>query len=334
MSTIPEGEKTPQGSSAPPPHALPKFRELTRHAEKSHELHEAGKIRADSYLQMLFTQLALPYREPRGMPIWTRQNGRHTLTIQPGALMDRNGNLTVAYPYGSKARMFLIWLTTEVKRHNTRELNLGPSLNAFMESMGLKHTGGHQRRAVEDQLRRLFGATITVQTHSHKSDGTWTSEGATMTIAKTWQLWYSEDDQAGSTPLAGSRVVLSESFYESIMQSAVPLARDVLRELQSHPMRLDIYVWLVHRLYKLPRETHISWAQLEQQFGGNYARRRAFVAAFTENLHVVRMYYPEARISTTKQGVILRPSARHVGARRTQRRYESSAQIMQAGTAG
>lgn len=331
MSTIPEGGAASEGSSAPF-YTLPKFQELTKHAEKSYAFHEEGKIVADSYLQMLFTQLALPYKEPRDVPIWKRQNGRHVLTIQPGAVMDSQGNLKLAYPYGSKARMFLIWLTTQVKRQKTRELSLGPSLNSFMESMGLNHTGGNQRRAVEDQLRRLFGATITVQTRSHTPDGKWVNEGSTMTIANSWQLWFSADDPHGATPLDGSRVILSETFYDAIMESSVPLARNVLRELQTHPMRLDIYVWLVHRLFNLRRETHISWAQLEEQFGGNYARRRAFVKAFTENLHVVRMYYPEARISTTKQGVILRRSGRHIGPRE-KRQYDSSAQLLKSLTA-
>lgn len=329
MSTIPEDGTPPKGSRA---HAvaLATVTELSRHAEKSHAIHEAGDVKANAYLQVIFAQLALPYKDPVGAPFWERRNGKYRLVIQPGTVLDKDGNRKVAYPYGSTARLFLIWMSTEVKRKKVRELELGASLNAFMQSLGFKHRGGNQRRRVEDQLRRLFSASITVETHEQNPDGSWMTEGATMRIAKSWQLWFSASDHAGSSPLAGSRVVISEEFYEAIMASAVPLAAVVLRELQSHPMRLDIYVWLVHRLYNLRRESHVSWKQLEGQFGGAYSRHRDFVAAFEENLRVVRMYYPMARVSTTKDGVILRPSQRHLDAKGRPTQFPTSAHILKA----
>lgn len=311
----PEPERTPH----PPFEDTPAFRrvqELSYHLACAAELAEQGRMRAGTYIPIDLAQLSLPYRDPKDLPFWKRVNGDKTLIVEPALLPDRDGNIRRAFPYGSIPRLFLMWITTEVKLQGRTagqpvKLELGESLQDFMRQLGIG-SGGKQRRLVLDQLNRLVRARITIQESSTKGDaGSWADQGRHLSVASAWSLWHSGDDPEGSSPLMGSYIEISAEFARSI-DTAMPLATDVLRRLQTHPMRLDIYAWLVLRLYNLRSEVHVTWKQLEEQFGGNYKHTRQFRAAFKNNLQVVRMYYYKARVFATDEGLILRPSKRHI----------------------
>lgn len=310
--------------SADSPH-IRKLQKLAGHIDRSYQLHETGSIKADSYLQTHFAQLALPYRDPKGATHWTRVNGGTKLVLEPGLVSDSKGNLAPKFPFGVVPRLFLIWLTSEVKISKSKELELGDSLQEFMLKIGLGTDGSNQRRRVMDQLRRLLAARISIRESVNlKSEQVWRDSSRQMQLADSWDLWFSARDVDGQEPLMGSRIELSQPFYEAIQQSAVPLSTGVLREIQSNAMQLDIYTWLVHRLFNLRSTSNISWQQLHGQFGGSYKRMRDFRRDFVNNLSVVRAYYPTARVYDTTDGLILKPSGPHI-ARRGKKKSQSSA---------
>lgn len=305
-------------SKFPDSPAARKIEKLVPHMERSIDLLEQGKLKAGSYLPVELTQLSLPYRDPKDIPFWHRENGGKKLIIEPALLPDKNGDIRRAFPFGSVPRLFLIWLTTEVKMQGKTHgqpitVELGENLSEFMRHLGLGAGGGTQRRRVMDQMNRLVRARITILETSTTGgkNAAWSDEGRQLSLASAWNLWHAGDDDQGQAPLIGSYIEVSPEFARAI-DKAVPLVTEILRELQTHPMRLDIYVWLVHRLYNMRSESHVSWSQLQHQFGGSYKEARKFRAAFKENLQVVRMYYPKARVAVAKNGLILRPSKRHV----------------------
>lgn len=295
-----------------------KIDKLMPHVERSIELLEQRRIRAGSYLPVDLAQLSLPYRDPKDVPFWQRENGGKKLIIEPALLPDKDGAIRRAFPFGSVPRLFLIWLTTEVKMQGKThgqpiKVELGENLAEFMRNLGLGVDGTTQRRRVMDQMNRLVRARITVleTKKTGSKEAGWSDEGRQLSVASGWHLWHAVDDQQGHAPLVGSYIEVSSEFAQAI-DRAVPLVTEILSALQTHPMRLDIYVWLVHRLYNLRSESHVSWHQLQQQFGANYRHLRQFRAAFEENLLVVRVYYPKSRVAVTKNGLILRPSKRHI----------------------
>jgi hypothetical protein len=290
---------------------------LVRHSNRFHDLNEAGDIKADSFLQVMFAQLSLPYRDPKGEPYWECTNGAFRMTIQPGILTAKDGSRRPCYPYGVVPRLFLIWLTTEVLQTKSQTVNLGKNLDTLIRNLGFT-SGGNQRRKAMEQLRALLACSITVEKVTDHGDK-WQSETVKLDVAESFSLWFSGSDDDGQEALPGSSLTLSESFYQAIMESSLPLSSSVLRELQSVPMQIDIYVWLVHRMVRVRKETNVSWAQLEQQFGANYRRRRDFVRDFKKNLQEVRCYYPDSRVVVTDDGLILRRSPHHVAARRPSR---------------
>lgn len=296
--------------------ADPRIRRMIEHGTKSTQLHESGDIKADAFLQVHFTQLSLPYRDPGTPDYWERTNGKHRLILEAGLIADSDGTLRRAYPYGTIPRLFLIWLCTNAVRHDTAEISLGPTMTRFSKELGLSVSGKQQQR-ISEQLRRLFAAKISIVTTEFPtkgSDGMMREERKQMLVADEWNLWTSTGDDAGT--IEGGRLVLSGPFYRAIRESSVPLSRNVVSELQNNPMQLDIYCWLVRRLYNLRQEVHVSWKQLEEQFGGNYQRSRRFREAFKANLHIVRLYYPNAGVWVTRDGLILRRSGKHIQPRR------------------
>jgi hypothetical protein len=77
-------------------------------------------------------------------------------------------------------------------------------------------------------------------------------------------------------------------------------------------MDLDVYAWLVHRLFHLNRPSMMSWEQLSNQFGHNYGLPRKFRHFFLDSLKRVSAVYPEAKLQISESGVLLLPSRPHL----------------------
>jgi hypothetical protein len=77
-------------------------------------------------------------------------------------------------------------------------------------------------------------------------------------------------------------------------------------------MDLDVYAWLVHRLFHLSRPSTVTWEQLSGQFGHSYTLLRKFREYFAESLKRVRTAYPEANLKLSDAGVMLLPSRPHI----------------------
>jgi hypothetical protein len=109
---------------------------------------------------------------------------------------------------------------------------------------------------------------------------------------------------------------LSGEFFQEVTEHPVPLDLAALRVLRGSAMRLDIYVFLCHRLSYLRRPTTISWEALRGQFGStlrdNKDGRHRFKQEFERNLREVLAVYPEAKVESTQAGLALFPSRTHV----------------------
>ena len=106
--------------------------------------------------------------------------------------------------------------------------------------------------------------------------------------------------------------MLSSVLFESILERSAPLSTAAIRQLRKSPMDLDVYAWLVHRLFTLSRPSTITWEQLSGQFGHSYAEQRKFRHFFLDSLKRVLAVYPEARVKPAAVGLILMPSRPHV----------------------
>jgi hypothetical protein len=128
---------------------------LRRRVELAHELCSALPGPEDlAYLHSGLCQTHLPRSRPmRNRDVWVRQSGRFRLVIQPGLVVDgkfpgggrcllddESEGMYVGVPYGSRARLILIWLQTEGMK--SRFVSMDKSMSAWIRSLGLAVTGG------------------------------------------------------------------------------------------------------------------------------------------------------------------------------------------------
>jgi len=267
------------------------------------EAEQAKDAGALGFMARGLVQATMPHRDT-GENYHVRRNGDYRLIM--GAK-----DPDIGLPFGSVPRLILSWLATEAIRTRERELVLGDTMSVFMRELGLVPTGGRWGTITQlkDQSKRLFNANITCSYTNKDQD---TSADFTLTDYKSlW--WHNNPDQAG---LFQSKVILTERFYNEIIENPVPVDTRALKALKFSPMALDIYCWLTYRMSYLKQPTAITWPQLQAQFGAGYADNengiKNFQRSFTQQLKKVLVVYPEANIDTARGRLILKPSRPHV----------------------
>jgi hypothetical protein len=110
-------------------------------------------------------------------------------------------------------------------------------------------------------------------------------------------------------------VSIDENIRDAVGRSGLHIRQvstGAIRQLRKSPMDLDVYAWLVHRLFNLSRSNTVTWAQLSGQFGHGYAEPRKFRHFFLDSLKRVLAVYPEANVKPAEVGLVLAPSRPHV----------------------
>ena len=84
-----------------------------------------------------FAMTALPHKR-LAENVWIRDSANVRLRVESGA--DAEGEL-VGVPYGSIARMILLYLQSEAVKTRSREVELGKSMNAWLRTMDIDNGG-------------------------------------------------------------------------------------------------------------------------------------------------------------------------------------------------
>lgn len=288
----------------------PTWREL-KLLDLQTELERRGEERGDiAFTSPLWARFSLPHRDPKDAPMWEARNGNVSLIVQPGFKRDADGRLVSAgYPFGVIPRLALTFMATQAVRTHSKTIELGDSQREFMARIGMDHGSLHRKR-LQDQMRSLAAAHISISEYGTSGDG-WGERSRDMPLTEGLQLWLNGASD-GHPALWGSTVVLTDQFFESIIDAPLPVYLEDLRALGGSSMRHDIYLWLVYRLYKLDRTTHVSWEQLHVQFGASFKLVRQFKPKFIEALNDVLKVYPAARVRVSDKTLALLPSEPHV----------------------
>jgi Plasmid encoded RepA protein len=252
-----------------------------------------------------WAQAALPHRRLPDSASWQIQSGDVTLMVQPGQRRLPSGKLEfVGVPYGSRARLIILYLQTEALRTRSREVALGPSLRAWMTQLGIP-LGGKSIKDVRDQTERILRCRLTFEVnqqgcygiiHQHIVDAA---------------MFDSEDERQG-IPMV-DQVVLCESFFTRLMRSPVRIEKAAIRAINNNSMAIDIYCWLAHYLPQLVHDHILPWSRLQVQFGSRFQRPDHFRVRFLENLDLALAVYRDARIDIDSNGLLLRAARSAVG---------------------
>jgi hypothetical protein len=247
-----------------------------------------------------WAQAALPHRRLPDDEAWQIQSEKVTLLVEPGRRITDGKPVLVGVPYGSRARLIMLYLQTEALRTGSREVVLGRSLRMWLARMGIPH-GGKSIKEVREQAERISRCSLTFHVHKGGRAGLLNQH-----IVDT-ALFLDRDDPAqGSLFLETAR--LSETFWEQLQRHPVPIEEAAIRAINNNSMALDIYCWLAYRLHVLPGTRAISWKALHIQFGGGFSRLDHFRPRFLENLQLALAVYRDARVQASSKGLSLEPS--------------------------
>ena len=260
------------------------------------------------FTHALLTSVSLPYRSQGEARSYTRTCGNVSLRLDAGAVPAGDGVWRdVSLPYGAKARLLLLHLTSEAIRTGSPVIEVENSFTAFARSLNIS-TNGKNLRLLRSQIEAMsvvrmslaqkFGSQIEVFQGN-------VFESITAELpADPRQM-----------PLWSSQVRFSSRFFESARQRAVPLNRTAVMALKHNARSLDVYGWLAHRFHGLGKPVKVRWTSLRFQFGKPEQDLKSFKRRFKQALAQVLAVYPEAKVYETTGGVRLLPSPTPVKAR-------------------
>ncbi len=242
-------------------------------------------------------QTFLPYRNPGDdVKIWQQRQGNVSLAVQANHVLNpETGEFEfVGLPYGTKSRLILAHINSEAVKTQHRQIDVEASMTAFIKKIGL-NTDGRTLKEAKEQLRRLTASLISIG----YSDG---GKGMQidLKIVKAFDLWFAKDDKQRIQWT--SNIQLTEEYFNSLINHAIPLDERALAALSHNAMALDIYVWLAQRLHRVSPNTpqFVDWQSLKIQFGHSYDRPDKFKEVFRRTLKMVLIQYPKAKISEEK----------------------------------
>ena len=255
------------------------------------------------FLYSGWCQAALPHRRLPDADGWQIQSERTTLIVEPGMRPGPAGKpVPIGVPYGSRARLILIFLQSEAIKTKSREIELGGSLRAWLFRLGIPQ-GGSSIATVRDQAERLSLCRLTFRVHSAGATGL-----LAQSIVDTALFLDEPGKQPVKRPQFTERVTLSQGFYDQLQKHPVPLEESAITAVSNNSQALDAYAWLAYRLHNLTAPRPVTWRALMAQFGAGFGRLDNFKMRFLPNLKLALAVYPEAKVEVGNKGVVLHPS--------------------------
>jgi Plasmid encoded RepA protein len=263
---------------------------------------------AIGYVHTILAQCFLPYKDPKAT-YWQRRNGKYSILLTAGAFIDPNqpgGIIPLGLPYGAKPRLFQSYICTKAIKHQSRVIPVERSMTAMIHELGFDVRGGKRGsiNSFKEQINRFSRCKFDIVIHD---PGSAKQRYRPEELIEDFQVWFSPNpDQHSFWP---SEIVLTDQFYQSLKEHAIPYDFRALRSIQNKPRSLDIYLWMTQRLYRI--ETNkpllIHWKDLHEMFGGELPLKH-FKIKFPRDLMAAKLAYPDARIEKHKEGYLFRVS--------------------------
>jgi Plasmid encoded RepA protein len=258
----------------------------------------------DSGIGFLYSgwcQAALPHRRLPDAKGWQITSEHVTLVVEPGMRPGLASPEAIGVPYGSRARLIMLYLQSEALRTSSRQVELGRSMREWLHKMGIP-AGGKSISAIRDQAERISRCRLSLNI----STGRNRSDLVNQSIVDRAIFLDPGDTAQGELFL--EKAQLSESFFAELQRHPVPLEDAAIRAISNNSMALDLYAWLAYRLHALKKPTPVSWSALKGQFGSGFGNTKHFRPTFLDNLNLALAVYRDARVDLTDRGVDLYPS--------------------------
>ena len=250
------------------------------------------------FMARMMALCSLPRTNPGNRLQYKRVNGPYQLYMIAGG-----GN---KLPFGNLPRLILAWVCTEAVRTQSRVLVLGKSLSDFMRTLDIYSSSGRKHTRLRNQMKRLFGCTVTMIYEDENVDVT-----VNAVIADSTVFWWNKPDQS---TLWESKIELGEKFFNEIINHPVPINMNTLTALKRSTLGLDLYLWLVYRTFTLRAPKRLPWRLLYGQFGAHPDKAsdnqtvQHFRYKVLRELKKIKMAWSGLNYSTARGVLILHPS--------------------------
>ena len=280
--------------------ASPQARHSFTVADQVHQLVSAAEAEPDrGFMARTMALCSLPRTNPGNRLQYKRVNGPFTLHMIAGG--------SNKLPFGNFPRLILAWVCTEAVRTQSRLLVLGPSLAKFMRELGVYSSGGgNVHTKLRNQMRRLFGCTVSMIYKDEHGE-----QFVSSLIAERGEFWWNKPDQPS---LWDSKIYLGEPFFQEIINRPVPIDMNTLTALKRSTLGLDLYLWLTYRTFTLRATLRLTWRQVYRQFGVDPDRSsdrvtvRNFQRKVLRELKKIKLAWPELNYTTAPGVLVLHPS--------------------------
>ncbi|WP_197460861.1 replication protein RepA [Thalassospira sp. MCCC 1A02491] len=231
-----------------------------------------------SFVRHTFTMSGLPHRKPEDDSApFMRNMDNLVFSASPIPLGEEYGEHKdlnyIGVPYGSKARMALIWLSSQVNMPGrfpgNREIEI-PIIKEWVSSLGLS-VNGYSLSQLKEQILRLTKThfSLAYQDEDNQEVKIFNPDG--MIEGAT----YSRDDiehylnghpEKMKWPAS---IVLTKQAYEGFLNHSVPIPTEALTNLSASSMAIDLLMFLSFRLPQVDpgAKELVDWSDLASLFG-------------------------------------------------------------------
>jgi hypothetical protein len=183
-----------------------------------------------------WAQCALPHKRLADDAPWGTVSEKVRLMVEPGrrqrvALDGSQSFEFVGVPFGSHARLILLYLQTEALRTGSREVELGGSMRAWLFRVGIP-AGGTTGKSVRDQAERISRCKLTFDITTGSR-----SYGLVQQTIVDKALFIEADEGTRQGRLSLETAKLSEGFFEQLQKHPVPLEEAAIKALSNTPPR-------------------------------------------------------------------------------------------------
>ncbi|KJS38147.1 MAG: hypothetical protein VR70_11100 [Rhodospirillaceae bacterium BRH_c57] len=256
-----------------------------------------------------FCVVSFPHRQLKSKDdIWMRSQGPFSLLIEPGAVSKGKKIERLGVPFGSRARLIMLYLQTQALKTGSPEVEIGSSMHSWLDRMGLP-IGGTAYKDVREQAARISRCKLSFNWNGESEGVAWDGFQNDSIVQKGMNFHVPSAHDTLQTRLWEDTVRLSDTFYKALEAHPVPIWEPAVRQISNQSLAIDVYIWLAYRLRVIGEKPKlVPWADLRDQFGPTYTRLRAFRENFVKTLKDVLAVYPEAKVEASEQGLLLHRS--------------------------
>ena len=264
---------------------------------------EVGGEGEAAFLHAVLCQLGLP-RSPIEARVFTRTSGSASISLEAGRWYDGRGWQEMPLPSGTRPRLVLYHVCSEAIRTRSPVVEVEDSVRGFLKRLRIDTAGDSMRRFKRQMLslaacRMQLGYRTATRVVNLKVDP-----------IEQFEAWLQTEDN-GQRAMWPGVVTLSDKFFGTLQEHAVPLDPNAIAGLQNSALALDTYTWLAHRLCRIRSNdgVRLSWAALQGQFGQEYRIEKDFKRELRGALSKALAVYQDAKVEVIRGGLKLMPSA-------------------------